>query len=71
MPNTLADFPVDRFHIYAYCACGHQARVPVDRLPPDLPVDVLRSRLCCSSCGSHEVGIRIVWMAAGGFQHGG
>ena len=71
MPNTLADFPPDRFAIHAYCACGHQARVPTEALPVGLSVDVLRARLRCQACGSHKASIRIGWTAAGGVQYSG
>ena len=71
MPSTLADFPPDRFAIHAYCARGHQARVPPETLPRDLLIDALRARLRCQACGGREVSIRIVWAAAGGFKHSG
>jgi hypothetical protein len=68
-PNTLADFPADRFAIHALCECGHQARVPTETLPPALRVDVLRAALRCQVCGSRQVRISIVWTAAGGYAH--
>ena len=71
MPNTLADFPPERFAIYAFCECGHQASIDTASLPPELPVDTLRSRLRCRACSSRQVSIRIVWTAAGGFHHSG
>ena len=71
MPNTLADFPPDRFAIHAFCECGHSDQVATARLPGELSIDALRSRLRCSVCGSRQVSIRIVWTAAGGFQHSG
>lgn len=69
VPNTLADFPADRFAIHALCECGHQARVPTETLPPALRVDVLRAALRCQVCGSRQVRISIVWTAAGGYAH--
>ena len=71
MPNTLADFPPDRFAIYAFCECGHTDQVATARLPAELPIDALRSRLRCRVCGSRQVSIRIIWTAAGGFHHSG
>jgi len=71
MPNALADFPPERFAFHAFCECGHTDQVDTDRLPAELPIDVLRSRLRCSVCGSRQVSIRIIWMAAGGFHHSG
>jgi hypothetical protein len=70
MSNKLADFPPERFVIRAHCACGHDAPVPLARLPAGLTVAGLRSRLRCGSCGGREVGISIIWIAAGGYAHG-
>lgn len=69
MPNTLADFPPDRFAIYAYCSCGHESKVDTTALPQDLQMDTLHARLRCSACGGSDVQIRIVWTAAGGYAH--
>lgn len=71
MPNTLADFPPERFGIAAHCACGHSGWVDTTRLPPSLPIDTLHARLRCQVCGSQEINIGIVWTAASGYQHGG
>ena len=35
MSNHLADFPPERFAIHAYCACGHDAQIDVERLSAD------------------------------------
>jgi hypothetical protein len=69
MPNTLADFPPDRFAIHAYCECGHDAKIDLERLPSTLAIDTLRARLRCAACGRRDVSIRIGWTAAGGFAH--
>jgi len=69
MASTLADFPPDRFAIHAYCECGHSARVGADRLPADMQIQWLRSRLRCGACGSRQVSIRIEWTAAGGYKY--
>lgn len=70
MQNTLSDFPPTRFHITAYCECGHSALVGIVSLPSTLPVDTLRNRLRCSSCGSREIDIRIGWSVACAFAYG-
>jgi hypothetical protein len=69
MPNTLADFPCDRFAIHGYCECGHSAQIDLEVLPPKLTIDALRVRLRCGACGGRDVSIRIGWTAAGGFKH--
>jgi len=71
MPNTLADLPPDRFAIHAFCECGHQASTDTVRLPAELLIDALRSRLRCRVCGSRQVSNRIIWTAAGGFHYSG
>lgn len=69
MPNTLADFPPDRFAIHGYCDCGHDAQIDLASLPETLTIDSLRARLRCGACGGREVSIRIGWIAAGGFRY--
>lgn len=69
MANTLSNFPNDQFKIVGFCTCGHSAAIDTTRLLPDLTIDVLRHHLRCRVCGGHEVGLRIVWKAAGGFKH--
>ena len=70
MENTLADFPPDRFAITAHCPCGHSMQVDYRLLPCDTRVNSLRFRLVCSFCGRRHPGIRIQWVAAGGFRYG-
>jgi hypothetical protein len=65
MPNTLADFPPDRFAIHANCTCGHDALIDSARLAETLTIDSLRARLRCGACGGRDVSIRIGWTAAG------
>ena len=69
MSNLLADFPLDRFAIHAFCECGYDAQIDLASLPETLTVDVLRARLRCTVCGGREVSIRIGWIAAGGFKY--
>jgi hypothetical protein len=71
MTNTLREFPSDQFKIVGFCACGHSAPVDTARLLPDITIEVLRGRLRCQVCGAREVGLRIIWIAAGGFKHSG
>lgn len=71
MSNYLADFPPDKFGIFAYCNCGRQAKVDTSRLPQSLPMDTLHRKLRCQACGGREISMRIVWTAAGGYAHGG
>lgn len=70
--NLPADFPPDSFGIIALCeTCGHQATLERDRLPPGVTVQGLPARLRCSQCQSRPCTIRIVYIGAGGFHHGG
>ena len=69
--NALEDFPAEVFRILVFCeACGRQA--PLDRMkvPAGVSVQGLRGRLRCSSCGSRESSLRIVYTGAGGFRYG-
>ena len=66
-PNTLADFPPDRFRIGAHCRdCGHSARVDTRRLPLTLPMETLHARLYCRECGGRGVGVTIGYYVADG-----
>jgi hypothetical protein len=69
--NILADFPSERFAIIAHCLCGHAGRVETSRLPQELAISALERSLRCADCGARASGIRIVWIAAGGYAHGG
>ena len=69
MPNTLRDFPGDRFRIDACCTYGHRGAVSCDGLPGAQRIDAMHARLRCSVCGGGDVSIRIAWVAAGGFRH--
>ena len=69
--NTLDDFPAEAFTIVAFCdACEHRAALDRSKVPAGVTVQELRGRLRCSSCGSRETSIRIVYTGAGGFHHG-
>jgi hypothetical protein len=69
MPNTLADFPPDRFAITAHCPCGHWATIDYRLLAPETPVNSLRPRLVCTVCGKREPSLNIHWSGAGGFKY--
>ena len=70
--NAPADFPPESFALVAFCdACGHQATLERDRLPPGVPVQGLTRRLRCSRCQSRDCSLRIVYTGAGGFRYGG
>jgi hypothetical protein len=70
--NVLDDFPAEAFAIIAFCdACEHRAPLDRSKVAAGITVQELRGRLRCSSCGSRETSIRIVFTGAGGFHHGG
>ena len=69
--NLTDDFPAESFTILAFCgACDHSAALARHRIPAGLTFQALRARLRCSSCGSREASIRIVYTGAGGFHYG-
>jgi len=64
-PNTLADFPPDRFSITGHCyACGRSVWLDTAQLPPDMPIPTLRASLRCTVCGSRDTGLTISYAAA-------
>jgi hypothetical protein len=69
--NFVDDFPAATFTILAFCdACGHQAPLERAMVPAGVTIQGLRQRLRCSTCGSHEVSLRILYTGAGGFRYG-
>ena len=63
--NAPADFPPESFALIAFCdACGHQAALARDRLPPGVPVQGLTRRLRCGRCQSRDCSLRIVYTGA-------
>jgi hypothetical protein len=68
--NLSLDFPPDQFTIRLFCdACGHQADLDATKVPSDMTVQELPRHLRCTSCGSRECSIRIIYTGAGGFSH--
>lgn len=69
--NSVADFPAPDFTIRLLCDdCGHQADLYREKVPADTLIAELTHRLRCTSCGSRECSIRIVFSGAGGFRSG-
>ncbi len=70
--NLPADFPPNAFALIAFCeTCGHQAILERDRLAPGATVQGLPTRLRYSQCQFRPCTMRIVYIGAGGFHHGG
>lgn len=68
--NSVADFAVERFDIVAFCDdCGHTAALDRSRVPAELTIPELRSRLRCRICCSRRISIRIVFTGAGGYSY--
>ena len=69
--NLPQDFPAEQFAIVAFCAaCGRSTDLDRARIPARLTVQALPTRLRCSTCGSKDASIRIIYTGAGGFQYG-
>jgi hypothetical protein len=69
--NQLSDFPPEQFTILVFCdACGRRAALDRMKVPAEATVQDLPGRLRCSSCGSRENSIRIIFTGAGGFHIG-
>ena len=69
-PNRIRDFDLATFSIFAYCGeCRHSATLNLGLLDAELTIPDLRRRLRCTACGAREAEIRIVYVAAGGYQH--
>ena len=56
---------------YVCDACGHQSPLDRAKVPDGMTIPQLIQALRCSSCGSRETSIRIVYTGAGGFAYGG
>ena len=68
--NRIRDFDPAVNAIIAYCReCQHTADLNLEQLWPELTIPDLRRRLRCTECGAREAEIRIVYVAAGGYQH--
>jgi hypothetical protein len=68
--NLVSDFPAPAFTIRLFCdACGHQADLDTTKTAEGVTVQQLTKRLRCTSCGSRECSIRIIYTGAGGFSH--
>jgi hypothetical protein len=67
--NTLDDFPAETFTTFVFCdACDRSAPLDRSTVPEDMTVQQLITALRCSSCGSREAEIRIVY-TGGGFAY--
>ena len=70
--NGLDDFPEGQFTILVFCdACGRSAPLDRSKVPAGTGVQTLPSMLRCSSCGSRDASMRIIYTDAGGYHHGG
>ena len=64
--NRLSDFPTEQFTICLFCdACGNQADLDCMNVPEDMTMQELPKHLRCTSRGSLECSIRIVYTGAG------
>jgi hypothetical protein len=71
-PNTLADFPADRFTLFGDCvSCGHSAPLWREHIAADTPIPAIAPRLRCRVCGARGGEIRIVYTAGPVFAHSG
>jgi len=70
--NSLNDFPEGEFTILVFCdACGRSAPLDRSKVPAGTGLQTLPSILRCSSCGSRDASMRIIYTGAGGYHHGG
>jgi hypothetical protein len=71
--DSLADFPLAKYHIAVYCECGHTGIINDGVLPASTPLTDLEQRLRCSVCGAR--GPRVIIAYLGGIgnaaQHHG
>lgn len=47
--------------LWAFCTCGHEGIVPLDRFRDDTPVPDAGDQLRCSACGRKGVDTRPAW----------
>ncbi len=52
--DTLADYPLEKYHITGYCQCGHTGIVNGGQLPGDTRLDGLEQGLRCCACGARH-----------------
>jgi len=68
--NSLDDFPAEAFTIMVFCdACGRRCSLDRAKVPKHVTIQDLTKVLRCSSCGSREASIRIIYTGAAGFHH--